>query len=219
MRSSGDRWRPGRVDDIRPARAAGTRRPAAREIAPPALSHRRVAPAPQPAAVRAPGRGRGGQGHRHAQVRRGVRVALARQAVDARFCGCMGQGLSVRLSGAPLGVRPHSVPQCLAQGRARDGGLPRDAGGFPRRWSGRERAAGGRRRAYLADKVRGGCLRPRHVPRQPPRLQAARHEAQRGCRESWQATSRSSGSIMAGSGSSRWPTAPPASVRCAGRIT
>ncbi|MCK7496069.1 MAG: hypothetical protein MZW92_37800 [Comamonadaceae bacterium] len=83
----------------------------------------------------------------------------------------------------------------------------------------------------LAHPVRGRRLGPRHAARQPVRHQAPQPEARQrrpvrpllrgkaASRARPQATSASSGSTTAGSGSFRWPTARPASAPCAGRTT
>ena len=147
------------------------------------------------------------------------------------FAECDRQCIPLDLPGAPVGVRRDPVPQRRPQGRAGDRGLPRHRRRIsPRRCDG-DRAGG-----HAAANGPGGrdswSTHPAATPFSPAasvsrsaaasttaRPSTGTSPAQRGCPAGRKATSPSSGSITAGSGSYRSPTAPPASARCAGRIT
>ena len=148
------------------------------------------------------------------------------------FAGRAGQVAALRLAGAPLRAGRAAVPQRRRERRPHLRGPPR-AG---RRSSTPEGAHGGgraRRRQprHLALPLPGRRHRPRHPAGQQVQEQAEAPGAQqlRAVRplpqrpaargHGWKATSPSSGSTTAGSGSSRWPTAPPASARWSGPTT
>ena len=102
---------------------------------------------------------------RHAQVRRRVRLALARQAGHVRFRRRLDKSLSVRLPGAPLGVRPDPVPQrrsARARGASKECRVTDVEFDDGRRASSRARHRG-RPRAAMAAALPGRRVGPRHL--------------------------------------------------------
>ena len=127
------------------------------------------------------GVGRGNQTHRHAQIRRRVRIALARRAGHFRFRRRDGQVVSVCLSGAPLRVRRYSVPQRRAQRRCGARKMPRHRGRVQSSRGSGCCAAGRRTGAEVANEVRGRRFRPRHSACQPVCSEAPQQETQQCC--------------------------------------
>ncbi len=174
----------------------------------------------------------GDRAHRHAKIRRRVRLALARQDHAPGFRPVLGQGLFLFVSGAPVRIRPHPV-----QERRRRRARASSRAAASHRWSFRRKAAssrpdrtatgrndGSRRSSWSMHPAAIRCLpagsassSATAVMPAPPC--SAISPARGACPARPRATSASSGSIMAGSGSSRWPMAPPASARSVRRTS
>ena len=231
MRCARRRRRAGRLHHRCASCARRTARGPAREGTPPALPHRRIAAAGQRRAVRKAGRARGGREDRHAEVRHRVRAAGPRLLQLRRLLRRLGPDQGLGLAGAPLGARRAAVPQ-RRQGRAR---WPSKARRCARSIS-TTRAPRCRPCSTTVPAARGGrasSSMPAAATRCWPTSSSARRRTPTttaprssgtsampgGSRASAKATSASAGSSTAGSGSSRWPTARPASAPSAGPTT
>ncbi len=148
-----------------------------REGSPPAVPHRRVAAAAQPAALRAARRARESRVDRDDQARRGVLLRRARPVAHLRLQRAARPRVAVRLPGAAVRVRPHAAaPLRRARGRSARGHSRHRrrfrAGRRRRRDRGRRRRDGAHPRPVPRRRVGA-----RHVPRRQARAEAAERKA------------------------------------------
>ncbi len=181
LRRARDRRWPRRQHDGQPAGAPGAPGGAGREVPAPALSHRRIAAAGQRALVRGPGPARTDRGHRHAQVRRRIRVAAARPAQLRRIQPGLGRPVADGLASPPFGFRRGAVPPRPGSGCTGGGRLPGALRGLRCRRGHRARRNGRGAGPFVACALCGGRQRPRHPAGATAGHQAAQPPAQQRC--------------------------------------
>ncbi len=101
--------------------------------------------------------------------------------VTLRLWFRLGQVSSLRLSGAPLPVRPDPVRQLRRKRRPGISAMPRNARGHPRGRRARARTRRDRCAARVGVEVLRRRVRPRHLSRQSARDQAPQPQAQQRC--------------------------------------
>ncbi len=178
MRHRRNRRRTGRQHGRGPPRAARLQSDRAGERAPPALSHRRVAPADEPAHIRTARCARQGACARYLQSGRGLRGGQRARLQHLSVCTRARQEPATLLSSVAAGLRPNAVRACprvrRADPRGSRSGQHRAAGcaRHPARGPGR-----GRQQLSPEDALPDRCQRPRHLHRQKKRAQAQEQSA------------------------------------------